>query len=243
MITTKPFNQSIIDALHNCPGGTDEGRTYLTTLGDLILKTTIEKDHELIKSVYEKVASYWFTKDMSNSSVSKKLDFEKSHFSTPSTLPTNSKKYELIYESSESMVMPDAKSIHHNIEKRWGAHFIPTYSDMNTILDNTKKLRIYSTPKDADTTEVFSFVDHQPGYENARSGIMVISIVDLMYPNHFPSNIWIMGYDKVANLTDGKHKAIAGLRRSSTTNKIQYGSVLLDHRVNTARYVAVLING
>ena len=75
---TKPFHESIVDAIENCTGPGEEARETLKVLGDLIISTKIIKDYHLIKNAFEKASNYWGEGRLSGLLllVSEKLDAE-----------------------------------------------------------------------------------------------------------------------------------------------------------------------
>ncbi len=59
MLNTKPFHESIVDAIDNCTGPGEEAKEKLTTLGDLIINTKIPKNHIVIWAAFERASNYW----------------------------------------------------------------------------------------------------------------------------------------------------------------------------------------
>jgi hypothetical protein len=58
-MNTKPFHESICDAISNCTGPGEEARERLKVLGELLISTKIPKDHELISEKFKEAISYF----------------------------------------------------------------------------------------------------------------------------------------------------------------------------------------
>jgi hypothetical protein len=67
-MNTKPFHESVVDAIKNCPGPREEALDTLGTIGNLIINTTIPANHENIWVEFKNAVEYWSdkgqTKDM-----------------------------------------------------------------------------------------------------------------------------------------------------------------------------------